>query len=141
MDKHTMHDLSRQCGSEELWLQRWDHQPSELVSEEDVRLLEVNQPSAYAKLPDGKKTALQGWIREALLPSDAKGHYSSYGLKHAFADSDVGFYVTNGEFKGAMLVAGYGPINRHALNWMFGYRAIKAELWGRSFKDESPEVK
>jgi hypothetical protein len=35
---------------------------------------------------------------------------SSYALKHYFEVADDGFYITNGQFKGAMLEAGFEPL-------------------------------
>ncbi len=113
----------------------WDHMPGDPVAlgcldlhtKKDLRLLVVNQPSEYAKLPEGEKAVLQAWIRERLVPASSPGRYSSYGLKHTFEDSDGGSYVNNGQFKGAMLVAGYEPLNRYDLNWMFAYDAVEEE--------------
>lgn len=78
----------------------------------------------YDKCSQELKNAVQAWI--ALVFQPAKGiyrHMDSYGLKHRFQYSaenySVDLYMTNGEFKGAMLVAGYEPIDRNAQNWQF----------------------
>lgn len=42
---------------------------------------------------------------------------TSYGLKHIY--EKTGGYVTNGEFKGAMLAAGFKVREIRALNWCF----------------------
>lgn len=129
-------------GLAETGLGSWDHMPGDPVAlgcldlhtKKDLRLLVVNQPSEYAKLPEGEKATLQAWIREKLFPASSPGRYSSYGLKHTFQNSDGGSYVTNGQFKGAMLVAGYEPLNRYDLNWMFGYRLADPHLYERSLR-------
>lgn len=43
---------------------------------------------------------------------------SSYGLKHIL-EKDTGLYLTNNEFKDAMLMCGYEPINPNELNWYY----------------------
>ncbi len=43
---------------------------------------------------------------------------SSYGLKHIMT-SDIGIYVTNNQFKDAMLMCGFIPINENILNWNY----------------------
>ena len=55
------------------------------------------------------------WITENICPrktpllSD-----TSYALKHIL-ESDTGIYLTNNEFKDAMLSCGYTPVNPNAL--------------------------
>jgi hypothetical protein len=58
-------------------------------------------------------------VRENIAPQ--RRPLSSYTLKHV-AESDLGFYVGNGEIKGAMLEAGYKPLNTHrqrGINFFF----------------------
>lgn len=113
----------------------WDHQPGDFPpyayldpkTGEDLRLLDVNQPSEFAKLPEDEKATLRGWIRERLVPTSTPGPHSSYPLKHHFEASDGGFYVTNGQFKGAMLASGFKPLDRTELSWRFGYREAGVE--------------
>lgn len=59
------------------------------------------------------------WIEEKIQPckSPLKGH-SSYGLKH-YLERDLGIYLTNNEFKDAMWLSGYYPVNVNALNWIY----------------------
>ena len=42
---------------------------------------------------------------------------TSYRLKYEFEAE--GFYVTNGQFKGAMLTIGFVPKDEYTLNWQF----------------------
>jgi hypothetical protein len=70
------------------------------------------------------KNAVQAWIALVFQPANTVyQHTSSYGMKHRFegsaGNSHAHLYMTNGEFKGAMLAAGYEPVDREALNWMF----------------------
>ncbi len=59
------------------------------------------------------------WIRKNIRGSRSILHgYSSYGLKHLL-EEDTGIYMTNNEFKDAMVLAGFQPVNPNALNWKF----------------------
>lgn len=44
--------------------------------------------------------------------------YTSYGIKHIL-QSDTGIYLTNNEFKDAMILCGYTPVNPDELNWCY----------------------
>lgn len=86
-------------------------------------LLPINQSEEYDKLPECDKFVLQEWIKECLGPYRTKNYNyhlpTSYGLKHRFQFGNSGFYITNGQFKGAMLAAGYEPKDPNELNWVF----------------------
>lgn len=59
------------------------------------------------------------WIHEKLIPR--KTHLtgrSSYGIKHTL-ERDTGIYLTNNEFKDAMLLCGYSPVDPNELNWEY----------------------
>lgn len=73
----------------------------------------------YENLPDDMKQDLSWWIRTFIQPAKRFNHLiSSYGLKHLF-EAVVREYVTNDQFKGAMLKAGYSPYDPAKLNWYF----------------------
>lgn len=67
---------------------------------------------------DEKRTALD-WIAENIRPRKTKleGH-TSYGIKHIL-QHDTGLYLTNNEFKDAMLLSGYKPTDPNELNWHY----------------------
>ena len=90
----------------------------------------INHPDRFEELTADKQRALLGWIAESLVPTRRAGELTSYGLKHEFEGSLSGFYVTNGEFKGAMLTAGYSPVDENRLNWSFRYRIRKSNESG-----------
>ena len=75
-----------------------------------------NDPIDFLRLSETEQSALNEWIDYALEPSD---DYicpdSSYGIKHIY-ERDMGKYVTNGQFKGAMIHYGFDPINPRELN-------------------------
>lgn len=56
---------------------------------------------------------------------------SSYGLKHIL-ERDTGIYLTNNEFKAAMLFAGYAPANPNGINWYYRI-SKKSQAFSRRF--------
>ncbi len=120
-------------------LAAWDHQPGDperpgwrdLRTGADVRLMDVNQPSNYEGLKDEEKAAIQGWIARELVPSPLTGPKCTYVLKHIYQRL-TGHYVQNGQFKGAMLAAGFEPIDRTELNWQFRYELADPQLPAKS---------
>lgn len=79
-----------------------------------------NNPLDFTKLPDNEKITLVNWIVAFFKPiKTVNNRHSSYGLKHVFEHAPLGFYVNNGAFKGAMLIAGFEPVDPNELNWRF----------------------
>lgn len=87
-----------------------------------------NAADQFKRLPDNEKTTLVAWMINVFQPA-AKvcRQHTSYGLKHYFEHSPLGFYVTNGEFKGAMLIAGFEPWNADEMNWRYHITATSVE--------------
>ena len=66
-----------------------------------------------------EQNAVLNWIHTSLIPRKNACHgHTSYGTKHLL-ERDTGIYMTNNQFKDAMLVAGYEPVNPHELNWKY----------------------
>jgi hypothetical protein len=86
-----------------------------------------DHPDAYERLTAMAQEALHVWIRHALAPASPQNTtWSSSFLKREF--EAVGFALTNGEFKGAMLTAGYEPKKRSdSPDWYF---AVKTRTVG-----------
>lgn len=95
-------------------------QPSERRSDVSLMSKTVNQidhPEEFDKLPDDQQEIVIKWIKENILPRKTINHiHTSYGLKHIFEADQVGFYMTNGEFKGAMIACGHEPVKMDDLN-------------------------
>ena len=71
--------------------------------------------------PEDQKVVMD-WIQANFRPSrKILRCHTSYGLKHIL-HHDTDLYVTNNEFKDAMLMAGYQPLDPRELNWR--YRAV-----------------
>ena len=68
---------------------------------------------------DEEIAAVDGWIRKNVRTGKKILHgHTSYGMKHML-EHDIGIYLTNNEFKDAMLLAGYQPVNPKDLNWKY----------------------
>jgi hypothetical protein len=74
----------------------------------------TNHPDHFQDLKEREKQFLLQWISLTIKPYEKVSPLSSYALKHRF--EHVGFYVTNGQFKGAMIAAGYAPVDAAILN-------------------------
>lgn len=83
-----------------------------------------NHPECFFSLSIDKKIILLQWINEKITPQKTiNKNMSSYDIKHQFSH-DTGLYITNGQFKGAMLTCGYLPDNAHDVNWCFRIKTI-----------------
>ncbi|MBE0660332.1 MAG: hypothetical protein IH602_21745 [Bryobacteraceae bacterium] len=79
----------------------------------------ANDPAAFQRLTPQEQSALVDWIRAVLAPAKTVFRRTSYGMKHDFEREPDGFYIYNGAFKGAMLAAGFDPVDASELNWCF----------------------
>lgn len=86
----------------------------------EPEMREKDSPAEFYALPRPRRAALLAWIARAMKPAASFGRHTSYAIKHC-AEEDLG-YVSNGEFKGAMLAAGYEPKDRDDRNWTFKVR-------------------
>ncbi len=87
-----------------------------------------NDPESFKDLGLREQGAVLRWIYKTFEPavSTRSCPCFSYGLKHWFGNechgdlagwrNSEGFYITNGQFKGAMIVAGYEPTDPHECN-------------------------
>lgn len=74
------------------------------------------------EITDQQREEVQRWISEHISPRKSENsRITSYGLKHKFDNREEhkGFYMTNGEFKGAMRASGYEPTNPDDMNWCY----------------------
>lgn len=89
--------------------------------------------------------AVSDWIMSNIIPADSVLYgYTSYGIKHIL-QHDTGIYLTNNEFKDAMLLAGFTPVNPRELNWRYRIKLTRFIndnpspffRWAEKFKDEA----
>ena len=84
---------------------------------------------------DSEMDEVLDWIRVNFLPAKNVLHgHTSYGLKHILQD-DTGIYLTNNEFKDAMMLCGYEPSNPNELNWHYRIkkRSPAFSLWRKRY--------
>ena len=66
-----------------------------------------------------KIDVVMNWIVENISPRKTPmTDCTSYGIKHLL-ERDTHIYLTNNEFKDAMLQAGYKPVDPDELNWCY----------------------
>lgn len=77
------------------------------------------------------------WIRSNLIRiKTANYDKSSYSLKHSL-ETDTGIYLTNNEFKDAMLMCEYEPVNPNELNWILAKNHLCLQKIGKVVCAES----
>jgi predicted HTH transcriptional regulator len=80
---------------------------------------EINRPADFMNLDDETKQRVITWCKKYFIISEAfNKDRDSYGLKHVL-EEDTGIYLTNGQFKGVMLISGFRHENNEDLNWHF----------------------
>jgi hypothetical protein len=87
---------------------------------DDPEMHPDDRPEAFERMTPAEQAALLKWIRLAIKPAKTVAPNTSYGIKHDF--ESVGFYISNGQLKGAMLTAGFAPVDSDELNWEFRIR-------------------
>ena len=59
------------------------------------------------------------WIDDNIMPRKTElTSKTSYKIKHIL-ENDTGIYLTNNQFKDAMMHCGYKPVRPNELNWTF----------------------
>ncbi|MPM25349.1 hypothetical protein SDC9_71840 [bioreactor metagenome] len=90
----------------------------------------VNSTEQFDLLSEREQIQLVEWCKNLEKADKFNKNYTSYGLKHIF-QYNGGFYVTNGAFKQAMLLAGFSHKEcSSTINWWFNVsrKSIKASL-------------
>lgn len=80
--------------------------------------LEQDSPLGFLELTQYEQRRLIDWCNRLEKVKSFNHYISSYGLKHYF-EHDDGFYITNGQFKGAMLICGFQVASTKKINWYF----------------------
>lgn len=85
--------------------------------------MDYNDPNNLKYLTKEEQEILLNWCRKLGKTKTMNLKHTSYGLKHIFAKSKNGFYISNGTFKGAMLKLGFRHENvqSNGINWFFNY--------------------
>jgi hypothetical protein len=103
----------------------------------------------FHDLPKSAQQVTLDWIEDQLWPRETPLHgRSSYGLKHVMHNA-TRLYVTNAQFKDAMILAGYAPVRKNELNHRyrlskkspaFDWREPRFKPKGWWLKEHYPEV-
>lgn len=66
-----------------------------------------------------EQETVMNWIRDNIKPRKTPLYSrTSYGMKHIL-EGNTGIYLTNNEFKDAMMMCGFEPTNVNELNWTY----------------------
>lgn len=83
-----------------------------------MSVFNANDPQSFGELTNDEQELLLSWIRDNFISTTTFNvQKNSYHLKHIFEED--AFYVTNGQFKGAMLKAGFRVKNPESDYWCF----------------------
>ncbi|MEB7747303.1 hypothetical protein NGB19_11055 [Staphylococcus equorum] len=86
-----------------------------------------DNPEEFELLTDCQKEALLEFCNSLEKIKGFNTRHTSYGLKHIFESlyrkelhsERFGSNISNGQFKGAMLKAGFDVKDKESLNWVF----------------------
>ena len=81
--------------------------------------------SRLKSIPPETQEKIFVWIKANVYPSQGVifMDMTSYGMKHVLEDR-MGLYMTNNQYKEAMLRCGFFPVDSQELNWL--YRILKS---------------
>jgi hypothetical protein len=87
-----------------------------------------DSPKWFARMEEKRKTRLIQWILVVIEPTKrvSQSPQSSYALKHIY-EADTGAYVTNGEFKGAMIANCIEPTNDEDQNPVYRIKRVQVD--------------
>jgi len=79
----------------------------------------VRDDEHFKDMSEPEQIIVRKWLSYNLLPAQSvlSGH-TSYGMKHIL-ESRTGIYMTNNQFKEAMMECGFFPVVVDELNWRF----------------------
>ena len=86
-----------------------------MVRGQRKRAVGENAADRFYDMPEEEQQRLYAWVLENVAPRKATRPVSSYWRKHV-AEKSIGFYVSNGELKGAMREAGFEPVHDNGIN-------------------------
>lgn len=98
-------------------------------------------------IPEDLQQIVLLWIQDNIRPIKSPNNWhSSYGIKHIL-QHDTNIYLTNNQFKDAMMQCGYLPVDPDRLNWNFrisekspAFTSIEKRTTPQSYIDMLPRV-
>ena len=92
-------------------------------------------PERFFSLSREQQETLVAWCKQFEPIKKINPSHISNGLKHIFQDSEGGFSVSDGAFKGAMIEAGFLVNDPDKLNWSFNIsKKSVMNAWDRTYK-------
>lgn len=96
--------------------------PCSMVVEQDPetkKIIEKRDDELFTDLSEVEQNLVMSWISMKIKERKSANYgYSSYSLKHIL-EQEIGIYMTNNQFKDAMLHMGHIPVKEEDLNWYF----------------------
>ena len=78
-----------------------------------------NDTRMFTDLSFEQQEILARWIAENIMSrKSVNNNYTSYGIKDIF-EREKHFYISNNQFKDAMLLCGFLPVDETELNWRY----------------------
>ena len=89
---------------------------------------DIDRPNQFLNLESDVQSMVLKWCKEFFTPTKLFNEkHTSYGLEHILQNYN-GTYLTNGQFKGAMLLSGFRVKDVEDLNWIFNISENSAAL-------------
>lgn len=93
----------------------------------------LDHPRTFYELTPERQEVLLKWCGGFEKIKRPNSRHTSYGMKHWFEHSEDGFYITNGQFKGAMILTGFSIENPDSLNWTFNVSQVSCKEQARFY--------
>lgn len=89
---------------------------------------DIDRPSQFLNLDSDVQSFVLKWCKEHFIQTKSFNEkHTSYDLKHILQQQND-TYLTNGQFKGAMILSGFDAKNIEDLNWIFNISEQSAAL-------------
>ena len=89
---------------------------------------DIDRPNQFMNLDSDIQSFVLKWCKEHFISTKSFNEkHTSYGLKHILQHQN-GTYLTNGQFKGAMVLSGFEVKDIEDLNWVFNISEQSAAL-------------
>ena len=100
----------------------------------DGRAWTEDDTALLTDMTEEEQTKVTAWIRENILPRKTPLlSHSSYGMKHLL-ERDTKIYMTNNQFKDAMLQCGFKPQSFTDYNWRYSLHRRSPALTYRYYQ-------
>ena len=79
----------------------------------------MDDEATLADLPAEKQAEILDWIRTGINPVKRRSGDVTSEIIKGYCERDIKWRITNNQFKDAMLMCGFRPVNEHRLNWEY----------------------